>query len=251
MANARRQAVIEATPAVASDIAPLPSHVAIIMDGNGRWAKHRHLPTIAGHRAGTQNIRRIIQGFADYGIPCLTLYAFSTENWGRPQQEVQGLFGLLREVIDRETKALNEAGVQVRHIGSMERVPFELQDAIRRGVELTQNNRKMVLNIAFNYGGRQELVEAIQRIVRDGVAVEDIDTELIDRYLYTSDLPEPDLIIRTGGEMRLSNFLIWQAAYAEYYSTETLWPDFNLEEIRAALLAYSRRQRRFGGRDSD
>jgi undecaprenyl diphosphate synthase len=251
VADARREAVIDPAGSKASPIEPSPEHVAIIMDGNGRWARQRHLPTLAGHRAGTQNIRRIIQAFADYGIPCLTLYAFSTENWGRSRDEVQGLFNLLGEVIERETKALHEAGVQVRHIGSEERVPADLRAAIRRGVELTSGNSKMILNIAFNYGGRQEVADAVRRIVRDGVPADRIDADLIGRYLYTAGLPDPDLIIRTGGEMRLSNFLIWQAAYAEYYSTETLWPDFDLDEVRAALLAYSRRQRRFGGRLDD
>ena len=231
-------------------IVPLPQHVAIIMDGNGRWARQRHLPRLAGHRAGTQNIRRIIQGFHEYGIKYLTLYAFSTENWSRPVEEVTGLFQILQEVIDRETQALHEAGVRIQHLGSMRNVPLDLQDAIGRGIRLTQNNTGMVLNIAFNYGGRAEIVEAVQRIVRDGVRPEDITSDLIGRYLYTHDIPDPDLVIRTAGEMRLSNFLISQAAYAEYYTTDTLWPDFDLEELRLALATYSQRQRRFGGHDS-
>ena len=251
MAEARQEGLATAEAQALQAIAPLPDHVAIIMDGNGRWARQRHLPTNAGHRAGTQNARRVIQGFADYGIRHLTLFAFSAENWGRSQAEIGALFSLLREVIDKETGSLHEAGVQVRHLGSMERVPRQLREAIQRGVELTRNNQKMILNIAFNYGGRQELVSAVQRIVQDGIPPEAIDSALINRYLYTSELPDPDLIIRTGGEMRLSNFLIWQAAYAEYYSTPTLWPDFDLGDVQAALLAYSRRERRFGGRDSE
>ena len=233
------------------EINPTPRHIAIIMDGNGRWAKQRHLPRLAGHRAGTQNIRRILQACYDYGVEYVTLYAFSTENWARPLEEVRGLFQILREVIDRETQALHEAGVQIRHIGSMENVPQDLQDSIHRGIELTKNNQDMVLNIAFNYGGRAEIVEAVRRLMREGVPADDVDADLIGKYLYTSDSPDPDLVIRTAGEMRLSNFLIWQAAYAEYYTTETLWPDFDLEALRAALTVFSQRQRRFGGRESE
>lgn len=229
-------------------ITPLPTHVAIVMDGNGRWAGQRRLPRLAGHRAGTENIRRIIRAFSDYGVQYLTLYAFSTENWTRPSEEVRGLFGILREVIDRETRALHEAGVQIRHLGSLEGVPADLAAAIGRGVRLTQGNNKLVLCIAFNYGGRLEIVEAVRAIFRAGVSPEQIDADLISKHLYTAGIPDPDLIIRTAGEMRLSNFLIWQAAYAEYYSTPTLWPDFDLEEVRAALLAFSRRERKFGGR---
>lgn len=233
------------------EITPIPRHIAIIMDGNGRWAKKRHLPQLAGHRAGTQNIRRLLQSCYDYGIEYVTLYAFSTENWSRPLEEVRGLFQILREVIDRETQALHEAGVQIRHIGTMENVPADLRDSIYRGLELTRNNRDMVLNIAFNYGGRAEIIEAVQKVVRDGVPAEQINAGLISTYLYTADCPDPDLVIRTAGEMRLSNFLIWQAAYAEYYTTETLWPDFDLEALRKALIAFSQRQRRFGGRESE
>ena len=169
MAEARQEGLATAEAQALQAIAPLPDHVAIIMDGNGRWARQRHLPTNAGHRAGTQNARRVIQGFADFGIRHLTLFAFSAENWGRSQAEIGALFSLLREVIDKETGSLHEAGVQVRHLGSMERVPRQLREAIQRGVELTRNNQKMILNIAFNYGGRQELVSAVQRIVQDGI----------------------------------------------------------------------------------
>ncbi len=219
------------------------------MDGNSRWAKRRHLPTLAGHRAGTENIRKVIQTFGDFGVKYLTLYAFSTENWNRSPEEVGGLFTLLLEVIDRETQELHRRGVQVRHIGSWENVPPHLRAAIERGVELTKRNDHMVLCIAFNYGGRRELVDAVRQLVRDGVPPEAIDEAAISQRLYTAGVPDPDLIVRTGGEMRLSNFLIWQAAYAEYYSTETYWPDFGPQDIRAALVAYGQRQRRFGGRD--
>ncbi len=225
-----------------------PAHVAIIMDGNGRWARQRGLPLLAGHRAGTENIRRVIKSFTDYGVRYLTLYAFSTENWGRPDSEIKGLFQLLREVIRRETAELHQANVQLRHVGTMDRVPQPLQGAIRKSVELTKNNTGLVLSLAFNYGGRAEIVDAIRRIVRERVPPDTIDAGLVSSYLYTAGLPDPDLIIRTGGEMRLSNFLIWQAAYAEYYATPTYWPDFGLEEVQRALDAYGRRQRRFGGR---
>ena len=227
----------------------LPQHVAIVMDGNSRWAKRRHLPTLAGHRAGTENIRKIIQTFGDWGVKYLTLYAFSTENWNRPAEEVRGLFGILADVIERETQELHRRGVQVRHIGSFENVPQHLADAISRGVELTRNNTQMVLCIAFNYGGRREIVDAVRRLVAEGVPADQIDEAAISQRLYTAGVPDPDLIVRTGGEMRLSNFLIWQAAYAEYYSTETYWPDFGPESVREALLAFSQRKRRLGGRD--
>lgn len=229
--------------------ARIPQHVAIIMDGNSRWAKRRHLPTLAGHRAGTENIRKVIQAFADHGVKCLTLYAFSTENWNRPADEVSGLFGILVEVSGRETQELHRRGVQVRHIGSFENVPQHLQDAILRGVELTKHNDRMTLCIAFNYGGRKEIVEAVRRLVQEGVPAGQIDEAAISSRLYAADLPDPDLIVRTGGEMRLSNFLIWQAAYAEYFATETFWPDFGPKDIDAALQAYGQRKRRFGGRD--
>jgi len=218
------------------------------MDGNRRWAQQRRLPTLAGHRAGTENIRRIIQSFADRGVAVLTLYAFSTENWSRPSLEVRGLFRILREVIGRETAALHEAGVQVRHLGSLEQIPPALARAIRRGVERTQDNRKLILNIAFNYGGRRELTDAVRRIVAAGTPAAAVDEQLVAANLYTAGLPDPDLIIRTAGEMRLSNFLIWQAAYAEYYATATLWPDFGPDQVAEALADYARRQRRFGGR---
>lgn len=221
------------------------------MDGNRRWARQRRLPTLAGHRAGTDNIRRIIQAFADHGVAVLTLYAFSTENWSRPSLEVRGLFRILREVIDRETAALHEAGVQVRHIGSLDQIPPALARAIQRGVDRTRDNQKLILNIAFNYGGRRELTDAVRRIVASGVAPGAVNEDLVTANLYTAGQPDPDLIIRTAGEMRLSNFLIWQAAYAEYYATPTLWPDFGPEQVAEALADYARRQRRFGGRSPE
>ncbi|MCX6023347.1 MAG: polyprenyl diphosphate synthase [Chloroflexi bacterium] len=225
---------------------PIPQHVAIIMDGNGRWATRRGLPRLAGHRAGAQNLHGVIEAFLEAGVKYLTVYAFSTENWLRPVEEVAGLFGILQEIIHKEARALHKAGVQVRHIGREDALSSNLLNNIRWAEQLTRDNRQMVLNFAFNYGGRAELVDAVRRIVQEGVAPEDIDESVLRQYLYTGDQPDPDLIIRTGGEMRLSNFLIFQAAYAEYYSTPVFWPDFGAEEIRKALQDYSHRQRRFG-----
>lgn len=224
----------------------IPYHVAIIMDGNGRWAKARGLPRLAGHRAGVENLRRILRACSEFGIKILTIYAFSTENWGRPEAEVRGLMNILESVIDRELNQLHANGVQLRHIGELEGLSPMLQRKVRKAVELTRNNDQLILNIAFNYGGRQELTRAFRRIVEDGVPADEIDEKLIDYYLYTAGQPDPDLVIRTGGEMRLSNFLLWQASYAEYYSTPVFWPDFDRDELRKALVHYARRERRFG-----
>ena len=225
----------------------IPNHVAIIMDGNGRWAKERGLPRLAGHRAGTDNIRSAIKCLADYEVKYITLFAFSTENWSRPRREVQGLMHIMEEVIDQETANLHKDGVKILHLGHLDRLSDRLQQKVQYAIELTKHNTRCTLCIAFNYGGRAEVVDAVRRILRDGIPSDNIDEALISRYLYTTDLPDPDLIIRTGGEMRLSNFLIWQAAYSEYYATPTLWPDFGPEEIERALIAYSERERRFGG----
>jgi len=224
----------------------VPRHVGIIMDGNGRWAQQRGLPRLAGHRAGTENIRRVLEACVEFGIPVVTLYAFSTENWGRPPDEVSGLLALLERSIDRETEHLHRNGVQIRHIGRTERLGPHFRDKIAQAVALTRNNERLILNVALDYGGRAEIVDAVRRIVADGLPAEAIDEALFGRYLYTADLPDPDLIIRTAGEMRLSNFLIWQAAYAEYYSTPTYWPDFDREELLQALRAFTARERRFG-----
>jgi len=224
----------------------VPYHVAIIMDGNGRWARARGLPRVAGHRAGVENLRRILRACSEFGIRILTIYAFSTENWGRPEAEVRGLMNILETVIDRELRKLHANGVQLRHVGELDGLSEVLQDKVRRAVELTRNNDQLILNIAFNYGGRQELIQAFRHIVQDGVPAEEIDETLIDYYLYTAGQPDPDLIIRTAGEMRLSNFLLWQASYAEYYSTPALWPDFGREELLKALVHYALRERRFG-----
>jgi len=224
----------------------IPQHVGIILDGNGRWAREHGLPRLEGHRAGTENIRRVLEACSEFGIKILTIYAFSTENWGRPQVEVRGLMRILEEVIDREVQNLHKNGVQLRHIGRLEGLSQRLQQAVRDALELTKENDRLILNVAFNYGGRSEILDAVRRLMGDGISPQELSEELFERYLYTAGLPPPDLIIRTGGEMRLSNFLIWQAAYAEYYSTPTYWPDFNKEELHKALLAYSQRERRFG-----
>ncbi len=225
----------------------VPRHVAIIMDGNGRWAISRGLPRIAGHKAGTENLRRIIRASVEFGIRYLTIYAFSTENWGRPTEEVQGLLRILEDVIDRELDELHKEGVQLRHIGRLERLSPSLQDKVLAAVDLTKNNDRLILNIAFNYGGRDEIVQAIQHMIRDGVHPEAVTDELVSRYLYTAGVPDPDLLIRTSGELRISNFLIWQAAYAELYITPTYWPDFGKDEFRRALQTFAQRDRRYGG----
>jgi undecaprenyl diphosphate synthase len=224
----------------------IPTHVAIIMDGNGRWAKKRGLPRIAGHQAGTENLREILRACVEFGIKILTIYAFSTENWGRPESEVKGLMRILENVIDRELNELSKEGVQLRHLGDLSAISTELQRKVRNAIELTKGNDRLILNVAFNYGGRAEIVHAIQEIVRVGYAPEAIDDALVSRYLYTGLLPDPDLIVRTSGELRTSNFLIWQGAYAEYYFAPVFWPDFNKEELRRALIHFNERNRRFG-----
>jgi undecaprenyl diphosphate synthase len=224
----------------------VPRHVAMIMDGNGRWAAARGLPRLAGHRAGTENLRAIITASVELGIKYLTIYAFSTENWGRPEDEVSGLMFILADVIDRELTELHEEGVQLRHIGRLERLEPGLRQKVINAVEMTKDNDRLILSVAFNYGGRDEIIHAIREMVADGMKPEDIDEEMVDRYLYTAGVPDPDLIIRTSGEMRLSNFLIWQAAYAEWYVTPTLWPDFGKEELRKAIADFTMRDRRYG-----
>jgi undecaprenyl diphosphate synthase len=228
------------------ELVTVPGHIAIIMDGNGRWAQKRHLPRIAGHRAGERNLHRIVQTCADLGVGMLTVYAFSTENWGRPEREVNGLMALFAEASERETWNLHRNGVRVRHVGVMDGVPNGLRASIERVVDLTRHNERITLNVAFNYGGRAEIVEAVRRIVAAGIAAEEVDEATISRYLFTADLPDPDLVIRTAGEMRLSNFLLWQAAYSEYYATPTLWPDFVEADLLAAIEAYCSRCRKYG-----
>jgi undecaprenyl diphosphate synthase len=224
----------------------VPQHIGIILDGNGRWARARGLPRLAGHRAGVENLRRVLRATVEFGIPVLTVYAFSTENWGRPEAEVHGLFSLLDRVLEREVAEMHREGVRINHIGRSERIPAGLMRKIRDAVELTSANDRLVLNVAFNYGGRAEIVDAIREIVALGVSPAEIDEALVSDHLYTRGLPDPDLIIRTSGEMRVSNFLVWQGAYAEYYVTPTTWPDFDREELYEALLSYAQRERRMG-----
>jgi undecaprenyl diphosphate synthase len=242
---AQPQSTTEAVPEPQPET--VPTHVGIIMDGNGRWAKRRGLPRLAGHHAGTENVRRITVACADAGVEVLTIYAFSTENWRRPADEVLGLMRLLAQRIDKEAAELHRNNVQIRHVGELEGIQARLADRVRAAVELTRSNAGLVLNVAFNYGGRSEIARAVQRVLAQGIRPEDVTEELIDRHLDTAGLPDLDLVIRTGGEMRLSNFLLWQAAYAEYYSTPICWPDFGREELYQAFAEFGRRARRFGG----
>jgi undecaprenyl diphosphate synthase len=225
----------------------IPRHIAIIMDGNGRWANQRGLPRLAGHRAGTDNIRRIVRECADLGVQYLTLYAFSTENWSRPAPEVTGLMHILGEFIDREMAELHKERVQVRHLGRLEGISEILQRKIRQSIELTRQNDRLVLAVALNYGGRADIVDAVRQIVAQGISPDAIDEQCITDHLSTRAMPDPDLIIRTSGEWRLSNFLIWQAAYSEYWSTSDFWPDFSPHHLRQAIQDYGQRKRRFGG----
>jgi undecaprenyl diphosphate synthase len=216
------------------------------MDGNGRWAKARGLPRVAGHQAGVDNMRRILEHCVLREVKVLSIYAFSTENWGRPPEEVSGLMRLLGLTIQRQLNELNKNGVRILHSGRMEGINPQLQKQILHALEVTRNNDRITLNVAFNYGGRAEILDAVRHMMQDGVPPQDLSEELLSSYLYTANLPDPDMIVRTGGEWRLSNFLIWQAAYAEYYTTPTFWPDFDEAELDKALVEYSRRERRFG-----
>jgi len=224
----------------------IPRHIGIVMDGNGRWAKQRKLPRLLGHRAGTENTHRVLRACREFGIEIVTLYGFSTENWRRPKGEVNGLFGIFEDAIDREVPELHRNGVRLRHLGRTDRLPERLIQKINSAMELTKDNDRLTLNLAFNYGGRAEIVDATRRIIAEGIDPAAIDEELFASYLYTAGLPDLDLFIRTGGEMRLSNFLLWQTAYAEYYTTPTYWPDFDEAELEKALVAYGQRTRKFG-----
>lgn len=227
-------------------LAKTPVHVAVIMDGNGRWATSRGLPRLSGHKAGAENLQRIIRASISFGVKYLTLYVFSTENWNRPQDEISGLLQILEDVIDRELDELNREGVRLIHIGHLEHLNKKLAGKITHAMELTRNNDRLVVNLAFSYGGRDEITCAIKKIIADGVAADSIDETLIGSYLFTAGIPDPDLIIRTSGEYRVSNFLIWQGAYSEWYFTPTLWPDFDKDEYYTALVEYGKRDRRFG-----
>ena len=224
-----------------------PYHVGIIMDGNGRWATERSKNRLEGHKAGTENLRRILESSVEFGVRMLTIYAFSTENWKRPPLEVIGLMKILEDVIDRELAELNKNGVQLRHIGQLDRLKPVIRKKVIHAIDITKNNDRLILNVAFNYGGRAEIVRAVKNMIRDNVRSEDVTEDLLSHYMYTGDSPDPDLIIRTSGEFRTSNFLIWQAAYAEYYITPTYWPAFDKAEYYKALQAFSQRERRYGG----
>ena len=235
-----------ATSSARKKIARLPNHVAIIMDGNGRWAKKHGLSRLEGHQAGAQNIRPVIKYLNQYHIKYVTLYGFSTENWDRPEDEVTSLLRLFEETLNKYVSELHENGIKLRHLGRLEELPQGLQLAINKALALTKNNTGMTLSFALNYGGRLEILDAIRHIIDEGIPIQDIDEKLFNSYLYTTGLPDVDLVIRTGGEFRISNFLIWQVIYSEYYFTEVPWPDFNQKELEKTLLTYSQRQRRFG-----
>jgi len=224
----------------------IPTHVAIIMDGNGRWARKRNLPRQAGHRAGVENLRRVIDACVEFGIKILTIYAFSTENWGRPESEVRGLMRIFRRVLDQELDELHAQGVCLHHLGDLSGVAPDLQKKVLHALDLTKDNDRLIVNVAFNYGGRAEILHAVQKMLADDVSPDELTEELFSSYLFTHGLPDPDLVIRTSGELRVSNFLIWQAAYAEFYGAHEYWPDFGREQLYEALKAYSRRERRYG-----
>ncbi len=239
-------AVETSTEIPAPTLERVPQHVGIIMDGNGRWAIARGQPRLAGHRAGVENLRRTITATVEFGIKYLTIYAFSTENWGRPPEEIRGLMFLLDEVLQKELDELHRQGVQLRHLGRLEGLAPRTQEMVLEAVEMTRHNTRLVLNVAFNYGGRAEIVQAIRQMIADGVKPESVTEALVNQYLYTAGQPDPDLIIRTAGEIRVSNFLLWQAAYAEYYAADVYWPDFDKNEYRRALEHFASRERRFG-----
>ena len=226
----------------------VPHHIAIIMDGNGRWAKKHHLPVVEGHRKGAQSAQDVIDIFIEYKIPYLTLYAFSTENWNRPKEEVDGIFDLLESQLEESISYAMKKEIRFVHLGRLEGLSSAIKGKIQEAMEETSHNTGLTLCLAFNYGGRDEIVNAVQRIVKSGTPPDEIDEHAIQHNLFTAHIPDPDLIIRTGDEKRLSNFLLWQAAYAEIYFTPVLWPDFSRKDIDRALEDYSKRQRRFGKR---
>ncbi|MEN6389721.1 MAG: isoprenyl transferase [Syntrophomonas sp.] len=229
----------------------MPRHLAIIMDGNGRWAKKKLMPRTIGHRAGMSSLKEVVKACDEWGIPVLTVFAFSTENWKRPHEEVSFLMRLLVEFLHKELKELHDNNVRINLLGDLEPLPLDCQDLIREAIQLTRNNSGLIFNIALNYGSRLELVQAARHLaelaVEGKLAPEDIDEQAVSDLLFTAGLPDPDLVIRTAGEMRISNFLLWQIAYAEFWVTGCLWPDFNREELMKAIKAYQQRERRFGG----
>ena len=229
----------------------VPRHVAIVMDGNGRWARERELPREHGHQHGRVKLHDVVRAFSEHGVRYLTLYAFSTENWRRPSDEVQGLMALAAEAIKEDAPRLHQEDARLVHLGRKDRITPDIAAAIDRVVDMTRDNTGITLSVAFDYGGREEILEAARSLVRDSVTPDDVNESAFTARLFTNGLPDPDLIIRTGGELRISNFLLWQAAYAELYFTPTLWPDFGPQEIENALDAYAARKRRFGALDTD
>jgi undecaprenyl diphosphate synthase len=230
---------------------PPPEHVAIIMDGNSRWARERLLPRVMGHKAGIESIRRVAEAADQRGVRVLTLYAFSTENWSRPRDEVDALMLLFADTIRREVDELARRGIELRFSGRLHELSPALQEQMRQAQERTRVSARAILNIAINYGGRVEILDAVRELAREGADLTQLDEATLSRHLYTRGLPDPDLVIRTAGEMRLSNFLLWQAAYSEFYSTATLWPDFSGDDFDEALASYQRRVRRFGARPEE
>ena len=230
------------------DLSPytIPKHVAIIMDGNGRWAQKRGLPRAAGHKAGAENLRRIVRACVEFDIKVLTIYAFSTENWGRPETEVKALMLIFARVLDQELNDLHKQGVCIHHLGDLTPINATLQNKVRHALELTKDNKRLILNVAFNYGGRDEILRAVRKMLADDISPNNLTEDIFSSYLFTKGLPDPDLVIRTSGELRISNFLIWQAAYAEYYPAPALWPDFGREDLYDAIVTYNQRDRRYG-----
>ncbi|CAM3623764.1 isoprenyl transferase [Litorimonas haliclonae] len=223
-----------------------PAHIAIIMDGNGRWAQARHRPRVFGHQAGVKTVRRIVEAASEIGVKCLTLYSFSTENWSRPKAEIAALFNLLREYVEQDLQTLHDRGVRIRILGSREGLKPDLLALINRVQSTTADNSQFELNIAFNYGGRDEFLRATKRAIAAGHTEDTLTSEVLESFLDTAGLPDPDLVIRTSGEKRISNFLLWQAAYAEFVFTDTLWPDFTKSDLEACIDEFQSRDRRFG-----
>ena len=229
-----------------TDRSNIPNHIAIIMDGNGRWAKKRLMPRSVGHKAGADMLKRIVKKCNDLGVKYLTVYAFSTENWKRPSEEVSLLMGLIVTYLQREVIEMNENNVRIRAIGDIEKLPQKAYDELKKSMDITKDNTGVVFSLALNYGFRDDLSHAIKNMMKDNIAIDDIDDDTVKKYLYTSYMPDPDLIIRTGGEIRLSNFMLYEASYSEFYFCDTLWPEFDEEELCKAIYEYQQRDRRFG-----
>ena len=234
-----------------SDNSNVPVHVAFIMDGNGRWAQQRGLARLEGHQAGVDRIQSVLETLGPRGVKFVTIYAFSTENWQRPQDEVEGLMDIFSAAVEAQTESLHEKNVRIVHVGKTRNLSPELKKSVSAAEELTSKNTGVTLNVAFDYGGRDEIIEAVRGMIRDGVDPEEVDEETVSRYLFTAHCPDPDLIVRTGGEQRISNFLLWQSAYSEFYHTPTLWPDLGADELESALETFANRQRRYGRVDSE